>query len=131
MIAAARSSSWLHPFVVLPSQRTTRTAESELGWRLRITTSWPAPTNARERIVPTWPEPPAITIFIPWLYLKRRPAVASECIRINAGRTFQGVGKKVGAKSIGDSEKAAGRRREQMATESGQPNVGRGDDNPT
>ena len=73
----------------------------------------------------------AITIFMAWLYLKRRPAAESECRRINAGRVFRVFAEKIGAKLVSDSEKAAGRQGEQMATEPGQPDVGREDDNPT
>src|ERR1051325_5484828 len=29
-----------------------------------MTTSWPVETKARQRILPTWPVPPGITIFI-------------------------------------------------------------------
>src|SRR5262249_4227127 len=64
MTAEARSSSLAQSPSDFPSHCTHRHEQLGLALRLNTTTSSPADEKARQRILPTWPVPPGITIFI-------------------------------------------------------------------
>src|SRR6266481_2284283 len=64
MTAAASSSSFAQSPTDSPSHCTHRHEHSGLALRVKTTTSSPAEAKARQRVLPTWPVPPGITIFI-------------------------------------------------------------------
>src|SRR6476646_6348853 len=64
MTTVASSSSFAQSPTDSPSHCTHRHEHPGLGLRLKTTTSSPAEAKARQRILPTWPVPPGITIFI-------------------------------------------------------------------
>src|SRR6267378_7940440 len=64
MTTVASSSSFAQSPTDSPSHCTHRHERSGLALRLKTTTSSPAEAKARQRILPTWPVPPGITIFI-------------------------------------------------------------------
>src|SRR5206468_12833113 len=63
MTASAPLSSCVQSPNVWASHCTTRHG-ARRGFRLRTITSWASACRARARTLPTWPEPPGITIFI-------------------------------------------------------------------
>src|SRR6266446_10069547 len=64
MTAVASSSSFAQSPTDSPSHRTHWYEHPGLALRVKTTTSSPAEAKARQRILPTWPVPPGITIFI-------------------------------------------------------------------
>src|SRR5688500_5303682 len=63
MTTSAPSISLAHRPSVRASHSTTRQG-ADRGVRLSTHTSWPSPLIARDRTVPTCPEPPGMTILI-------------------------------------------------------------------
>src|SRR6266446_3231813 len=64
MTAVASSSSFAQSPTDSPSHRTHWYEHPGLALRLKTATSSPEEAKARQRILPTWPVPPGITIFI-------------------------------------------------------------------